>query len=318
MEYRQLGGTGVRVSPICLGAMNWNQSNIDEGVASIHAALDRGINFIDTANVYSRGQSEEVVGKALHGRRDKVVLATKVHGAMGDDTNQRGNSRRHIILECEASLRRLGTDWIDLYQLHRPDPATPIEESLMALDDLVRAGKVRYVGFSTFPAWQTMEALAIADRRNLHSAPVCEQPPYSILERRIEIELIPLAIKHGIGIIPWSPLASGLLTGKYSDGIPAGSRLASFSGITERPEFQAAVDAVRGLSKIASDAGITTTALALAWLIGRPGVTAPIIGPKDRRQLDENLAALDVTLDASVLVAIDEIAPPAKAIFPYG
>lgn len=318
MEYRQLGGTGVRVSPLCLGAMNWNHSNVEEGVASIHAALDRGINFIDTANVYSRGQSEEVVGKALHGRRDNVVLATKVHGAMGDDTNQHGNGRRHIILECEASLRRLGTDWIDLYQLHRPDPTTPIQESLLALDELVRAGKVRYVGFSTFPAWQTMEALALADRRNLHSAPVCEQPPYSILERRIEVELIPMAIKHGIGIIPWSPLASGLLTGKYSDGIPAGSRFGSFAGIAERPDFQAGVEAVRALSKIASGAGLTTTALALAWLIGRPGVTAPIIGPKDRKQLGENLAALDVTLDASVLSAVDEIAPPAKAIFPYG
>lgn len=318
MDYRQLGRTGIRVSPICLGAMNWNDANTEEGVASIHAALDRGINFIDTANIYSRGQSETVVGKALVGRRDQVVLATKVFGPMGDGPNERGNSRRHIIAECEASLRRLGTEWIDLYQLHRPDPATPIEESLLALDELVRAGKVRYVGFSTFPAWQTMEALAIADRRNLHSSPVCEQPPYNILERRVEADLVPLALKYGIGIIPWSPLASGLLTGKYSDGAPAGGRLTANKEFIASPAFAASVDCVRGLTKLAENAGLTTTALALAWLIQQPAVTAPIIGPKDRAQLADNLAALDATLDAELLAAIDELAPPRQAIFPHG
>ncbi len=317
MEYRQLGRTGTRVSTLCLGAMNFNDANADEGVATIDAALDAGINFIDTANVYSRGQSEAVVGRALEGKRDGVVVATKVHGRMTDEgQNDYGNSRRHIKLQCEASLKRLRTDYIDLYQLHRPDPSTPVEESLQALDDLVREGKVHYVGFSTFlPAWQTMEALAIAERHHLASAPVCEQPPYNLLERRIEGDLVPLAKKHGLALIPWSPLAWGILTGKYSGGVPEGSRL-SRGDRTSSEEFKSAVAKADALSKLAAGAGLSLIALSLAWLNHMEAVTSPIIGPKDRAQLADNLAAADVKLDDDLLARIDEIVPPQSVTFP--
>src|SRR5579884_641299 len=290
MDYRQLGRTGVRVSPLCLGAMNFGGvTDETESIATIHAALDAGINFVDTANVYSRGASESVVGKALKGRRDEVVLATKVHGAMGEGPNDNGNSRRHVKMQCEASLRRLQTDWIDLYQLHRPDDQTPIEETLEALDELVREGKVNYVGVSTFPAWQTMEAIGHAERWRLRSRPVCEQPPYNLLDRRVERDVVPLALKHGLGIIPWSPLASGVLSGKYSGGtIPEGSRLANY--------------------------GVGILPLALAWLMAQPGVTSPIIGPRDRQQLAANLAAVEVKVDDGVRAAIDEVSRPGRAI----
>lgn len=319
MEYRLLGRTGIKVSPLCLGSMNWDAHRPDvgeEGVRCVRAALERGINFIDTANVYWNGGSEEVVGEAIAGHRDEVVLATKVWGPMGGGPLERGNSRRHLIQQCEASLHRLRTDWIDLYQLHRPDPDTPIEESLMALDDLVRQGKVRHVGFSTFPAWETMEAIALADRRNLASSPACEQPPYNILDRRIEIELIPLALKYGIGIIPWSPLASGLLTGKYNDGLPEGARATVNPPMRERPQFAGAVEATRRLAKLASDAGLTMVQLALGWLMQQPAVTSPIIGPKNLTQLDENLAALDVTIDANTAASIDAVVAPGEAAYP--
>src|SRR4030088_549545 len=221
MKYRALGTTGVKVSPLCLGAMmfgGWGNTDHDEGIAIIHRALDAGINFIDTADVYARGESEQIVGKALAGgRRDNVVLATKVHGTMGDDPNQFGNSRRWIIAEVENSLRRLGTDWIDLYQIHRPEPDTDIDETLGALTDLIRAGKVRYIGSSTFPASQIVEAQWAAARRGRERF-VCEQPPYSILVRGVEADVLPTSQRHGMGGIPWSPLAGGWLSGRYRKG----------------------------------------------------------------------------------------------------
>ena len=317
MEHRQLGRTGVRVPPLCLGAMNFSDANAEEGIATVRAALDAGITFVDTANVYSRGQSETVVGKAIAGRRDEVVLATKVHGAMSDDdSNARGNSRRHVKMQCEASLRRLGTDRIDLYQLHRADPDTPIDETLTALDDLVREGKVHYVGLSTFPAWQTVEAIAFAAQHAPAARPVCEQPPYNLLERTIEQELLPMAERYGVGIIPWSPLAFGILTGKYAGGVPDGSRLAGQQAWQDKPEFLASVEAAGRLGKVAEAAGLTLLQLSLAWLLAQPLVTAPIIGPKDRDQLAQNLTALDVTLDEDTLAAVDEIVPPGKAVLP--
>src|SRR5688500_4903997 len=222
MEHRTLRRTGMKVSPLCLGAMlfgEWGNPDHDESIRIIHRALDAGINFIDTADVYSRGESEEIVAKALAGgRREHVFLATKVHGTMGDDPNQYGNSRRWIIREVEDSLRRLNTDWIDLYQIHRPEPDTDIEETLGALTDLVRAGKVRYIGSSTFPASRIVEAQWAARDRNLERF-VCEQPPYSMLVRGIEADVLPTARRHGMGVIPWSPLAGGWLSGRYRRGV---------------------------------------------------------------------------------------------------
>jgi aryl-alcohol dehydrogenase-like predicted oxidoreductase len=238
---------------------------------------------------------------------------------MSDDVNGLGNGRRHIKLQCEASLRRLRTDYIDLYQLHRPDVTTPIEETLDALDDLVRAGKVHYVGVSTFvPTWLTMEAIAIADRRGLSSSPVCEQPPYNLLDRRIEADLIPLAQKYGLAIIPWSPLGSGLLTGKYSGGKkPEDSRVASWGDKLDPQLFSAAVSKVDELAKVAANAGLSLVQLALAWLAQAPAVTSPIIGPRDRAQLAESLTAVGVKLDEATLSAVDDIVPPKAAVFPF-
>src|ERR1700716_1536384 len=231
IAYRELGHTGVKVSPLCLGAMmfgGWGNTHHEDSARSIHRALDAGINFIDTADVYSRGESEEIVGKALAGgRRDSVVLATKVHGRMGDDPNQYGNSRRWIIQEVENSLRRLKTDWIDLYQIHRPEPDTDIDVTLGALSDLVAAGKVRYVGSSTFPAHAIVEAQWVAERRGRERF-VCEQPPYSIFVRGIEADVLPTCQTYNMGVIPWSPLAGGWLSGKYRRGqeLPKGGRAA--------------------------------------------------------------------------------------------
>src|SRR3954463_4119568 len=226
MDHRTLGSTGMYVSPLCLGAMmfgDWGNQDHDESIRIIHRALDAGINFIDTADVYSRGESEEIVGKALKGRRDDVVLATKVHGTMGDDVNQFGNSRRWIAKECDASLRRLQTDWIDLYQIHRPELDTDIDETLGALTDLVPAGKVRYIGSSTFPASAIVEAQWVAERRGRERF-ICEQPPYSILVRGIEGDVLPTCERYGMGVIPWSPLGGGWLSGRWRHGAENSSR----------------------------------------------------------------------------------------------
>ena len=261
MEYRTLGRTGVSVSPLCLGAMMfgaWGNPDHAESIRIIHRALDAGINFIDTADVYAEGESEEIVGKALAGRRDDVVLATKFHGAMGEDPNRRGNSRRWIVQEVEASLRRLGTDWIDLYQVHRPEPGTDIDETLGALTDLVRAGKIRYFGSSTFPPSAIVEAQWVADRRGRERF-VCEQPPYSMLVRGVEAEVLPTCERYGMGVIPWSPLAGGWLTGRYRKGQepPQSARAERLPGRYDLtlPENQAKLDAADQLAQLAERAG---------------------------------------------------------------
>src|SRR3979411_1340717 len=260
MEYRVLGRTGVKVSPLCLGAMmfgSWGNPDRDESIRIIHRALDAGINFIDTADVYARGESEEIVGKALAGgRRDQVVLATKVHGTMGDDPNEFGNSRRWITREVDNSLRRLGTDWIDLYQIHRPEFDTDIDETLGALTDLVRAGKIRYLGSSTCPAEQIVEAQWTAERRNRERF-VCEQPPYSIFARGIEADLLPTCERYRMGVIAWSPLNGGWLTGKYRAGqdAPGDSRAARVGAgsafFADTPENRRKYDLIEELDKVA-------------------------------------------------------------------
>ena len=316
MEHRTLDHTGVKVSPLCLGAMMfgaWGNPDHDESIRIIHRALDAGINFIDTADVYSRGESEEIVGKALKGRRDDVVLATKVHGTMGESPNQRGNSRRWIALEVEASLRRLGTDWIDLYQIHRPEPDTDIDETLGALSDLVRAGKVRDIGSSTFPAHEIVEAQWVAERRGRERF-VCEQPPYSLLVRGIERDVLPVCSRYGMGVIPWSPLAGGWLSGGYRKGrdLPKSTRAERIPARFDMslPENERKLDAADALGGLADEAGMSLIHMALAFVIQHPTVTAAIVGPRTMEQLESHLGALDVTLDATVLDRIDEIVPP--------
>ena len=320
---RTLGSTGVKVSPLCLGAMMfgaWGNPDHDDSIAIIHRALDAGLNFIDTADVYSGGESEEIVGKALAGgRREHVVLATKVHANMGEDPNQRGNSRRWIVRECENSLRRLGTDYIDLYQIHRPDHETGIDETLGALTDLIRAGKILYAGSSTYPASQVVEAQWTAQRRGRERF-VCEQPPYSILVRGIEAEILPVCQQYGMGVIPWSPLAGGWLSGRYRKGadLPASSRARRLPHRFDLslPGNQAKLDAADALSKLADEAGLSLIHLALAFTLAHPAVTSPIIGPRTMEQLEGQLGAADVVLTPDVLDRIDEIVPPGTNLNP--
>jgi aryl-alcohol dehydrogenase-like predicted oxidoreductase len=317
MNYRTLGHTGTKVSPLCLGAMmfgGWGNQDHDDSIRIIHRALDAGVNFIDTADVYSRGGSEEIVGKALSGgKRDNVVLATKVHGTMGEDPNQFGNSRRWIIKEVENSLRRLGTDWIDLYQIHRPEADTDIDETLGALTDLVRAGKVRYIGSSTFPASQIVEAQWVAEKRGRERF-VCEQPPYSILVREIENDVLPTCQRYGMGVIPWSPLAGGWLSGRYRKDaeLPQSHRAERIPGRYDMsiPGNQRKLEAADALAKLAEEAGITLIEMALAFVIRHPAVTAAIIGPRTMEHLESQLTAADVQLSDDVLNKIDEIVPP--------
>jgi aryl-alcohol dehydrogenase-like predicted oxidoreductase len=324
MDYRSLGRTGMQVSPLCLGAMMfgaWGEPDHDTASRVIHRALDVGINFIDTADVYSQGESEIIVGKALAGgRRDDVILATKFHGPMdvamgqpGGDPNKRGNSRRWIIQEVDNSLRRLKTDWIDLYQVHRPEQDTNVEETLSALTDLQRQGKIRAFGSSTYPAHQIVEAQWVAEKRSLGRF-VTEQPPYSILVRGIEADVLPVALDFGLGVLPWSPLASGWLTGGYRKGQDAPSshrsaRMPARFDLTE-PGNQLKLDAAEELAVLAEGTGISLIHLALAFVMQHPAVTAPIIGPRTMGQLESQLGALDVTLPSDVLDRIDEIVPP--------
>ncbi len=299
MEYRQFGRTGVKVSPLCLGCMNFGgKTDAVDSAAIINYAIDKGINFFDTANVYNRGNSEEVVGDALksNGMRDKIVLATKVHGKMDDDdVNAQGNNRRHIVQQCEASLKRLKTDWIDLYQIHRPDSGVPIDETLRAMDDLVRGGKVRYIGTSTFAAWQVVKSLWISKELGLNRF-VSEQPPYNLLDRRIERELIPAAINFGLAIMPWSPLAGGFLTGKYrrNQPRPDGSRLAT-SKFHEDCFCDQCFDIAEAVEKMAKEKNCSAGQLCLAWCAGQPGITSPIIGPRTMEQIIDNLNSLNPT-----------------------
>lgn len=326
MQLRTLGDTGMKVSHFCLGAMMfgpWGNPDRDESVAMIHRALEGGVNFVDTADVYGQGASEEIVGEALAsgGRRDRVVLATKFHASMGDDPNQSGNSRRWIMRACEDSLRRLKTDWIDVYQAHRPDPSCDVDETLGALSDLIHQGKVRVAGSSTFPAHAIVEAQAVAERRGRERFR-CEQPPYSILVRGVEADVLPTCERYGMGVLAWSPLAGGWLTGKYRRGEtpPEGSRMTR-GRIPDRfnlqkPENQRKLDLVEELAKVASDAGVSLTHLALAFVVQHPAVTAAIIGPRTPEQLDELLAGADVVLDDAILDRIDAIVPPGRTINP--
>jgi aryl-alcohol dehydrogenase-like predicted oxidoreductase len=322
MDYRPLGRTGVKVTPFCLGAMmfgEWGNRDHDESIRIIQRALDAGINFIDTADVYSRGESEEIVGKALKGCRDDVVLATKVHGAMGDDPNRFGNSRRWIIREVEDSLRRLGTDWIDLYQIHRPEEDTDVEETLGALSDLVHQGKVRYVGSSTFPASQIVEAQWAAQRRNLERF-VCEQPPYSMLVRGIEADVLPTCARYGMAVIPWSPLAGGWLSGRWRAGsdTPQSTRAQRLPGRYDLSlaANQRKLEAAEQLAQMAEDAGLTLIQLALAFVVNHPAVTSAIIGPRTMEHLESQLAAQDVRLGSDILDRIDEIVAPGTNVSP--
>ncbi len=317
MRTRNLGHTGVQVTPLCLGAMmfgGWGNPDHDESIAIIHRALDAGINFIDTADVYSRGESEEIVGKALAGgRRENVVLATKVHGTMGDDPNEFGNSRRWITREVENSLRRLKTDWIDLYQIHRPEQDTDIDETLGALTDLVRAGKVRYIGSSTFPASQIVEAQWVAERRGRERF-VCEQPPYSLLVRDIENDVLPTLLRQRMGAIVWSPLAGGWLTGAYRKDaeIPVSRRAERIPVRYDMslPGNQRKLEAADALARLAEEAGMTLIEMAIAFTIRHPAVTSAIIGPRTMEHLESQLTAAQVELSGDVLDRIDEIVPP--------
>jgi len=295
----------------------WGNTEHDESVRIIHRALEAGINFIDTADVYSAGESEEIVGKALKGRRDDVVLATKVHGTMGEDPNRQGNSRRWIVRACEDSLRRLGTDWIDLYQIHRPDPECDIDETLGVLTDLVRAGKVRYVGSSTFPASEIVEAQWAAERRGRERF-ITEQPPYSILVRGIETEVLPVCQRYGMGVISWSPLAGGWLTGRFRKGqdVPVSHRAQRIPARYDMslPGNQRKLDAVEALAQLAEKSGMSLIHLSLAFALRHPAVTAPIIGPRTMEQLESQLGAAEVELSTEVLDAIDEIVPPGTTL----
>jgi aryl-alcohol dehydrogenase-like predicted oxidoreductase len=318
MEYRLLGRTGVRVSPLCIGTMNFGSPTPeDEAARIIDRALDAGINFFDTANSYNGGESEAVIGRALKasGRRDELILATKAHFPTGPGPNDRGNSRLHLMRACEDSLRRLQVDHIDLYQIHRPDPSTPVEETLAALTDLVRQGKVRYVGCSTHPAWRVMEALMTSELRG-YVRYVSEQPPYNLLDRRIENELLPLCRAHGLAVIPWSPLAQGVLAGRYADAaaVPADSRAALRGGIYAERVTQPGVEVGRRFVALAAAHGVPPAQLALAWVKEQPGVTAPIFGPRTAEQLDQILPVLELALSDELRRACDQLVPPGSAV----
>lgn len=323
MEYRSLGRTGIQVSPLCLGCLNFGHATQEsESVEIINVAISEGVNFLDTANVYTRGRSEEIIGKALkqNRKRDKIILATKVYGRMAnDDPNAHGNSRRHILQQCEASLKRLQTDYIDLYQIHRPSRNVPLDETLRALDDLIKAGKVRYIGTSTFAAWQLVGSLWISKELGLNRF-VCEQPPYNLLDRRIENELIPMALAFGMAIIPWSPLAGGFLTGKYKRNQirPRGSRYdREKNSWCDRLFSSTSFDILEGVEKIAEKKGCTISQFALAWCTQQLGIISPIIGPRTLQQLKDNLGSLNVEITKQDLETIDSLASPGTATVPH-
>lgn len=316
MDYRDLGRTGVKVSPLCLGTMNFGgPTPADESIRIVDRALEAGINFIDTANVYTGGESERLIGQALraNGRRDEVVLATKVHSSVGSGPNDRGSSRRHVLRACEDSLRRLQTDRIDLYQLHRPAMDLPVDETLGALDQLVCQGKVIYIGCSTFPAWKVMEGLATSRERGWARF-VSEQPPYNLLDRRIENELVPLALQHGLALLPWSPLAGGILAGRYDEGIPADSRATrAGQAFTDRISTRG-VEVARAVGEMAKSKGLTTAQLALLWCRLQPGITAPIVGPRTLEHLESYLPVMDLQLTAEELARFDAWVHPGNAV----
>ncbi|MAU02035.1 MAG: aldo/keto reductase [Anaerolineaceae bacterium] len=317
MEYRRLGRSGVKIAPLCLGTDNFaNPTPEDEAKAMLNRAIDVGINLIDTSNSYAKGESERIIGRALkeNGRRQDVLIASKAHYPTGPGPNDRGNGRLHLIQACEDSLRRLQTDHIDLYQLHRPDFEVPIEETLSALTDLVRQGKIRYIGSSTAPAWKVMEAIMVSELRG-YVRFVSEQPPYNLLDRRIENELVPMCQAHGLGILPWSPLAMGILAGRYADAndYPERSRAQLRGGIYAERVTARGIEVGNEFVKLAQEAGISAAQLAVLWVKDQPGVTAPLIGPRTLEQLEHFLPVLEMTLDDSVREACDALVPPGSA-----
>jgi aryl-alcohol dehydrogenase-like predicted oxidoreductase len=317
MRYRVLGGTGIEVSAHCLGTMMFGaigNTDHDDSARIIHAALDQGINFVDTADMYSAGESEEIVGKALKGRRDDIVLSTKGYFPMGEGPNRGGSSRRWLITAVEDSLRRLQTDWIDLYQVHRPDYSTDIEETLSVLSDLVHQGKIRAFGCSTFPAEEIVEAHHVAERRGLMRLRT-EQPPYSILTRGIESSVLPVCRRYGMGVLTWSPLAWGFLSGKYRKDQPVDLSAGRAALRPDRfdptlPGNVIKLDAVEKLVELASSIGCSLPELAVAFAASHPDVTSVIIGPRTMEQLDGLLKSAALTLDDATLDRIDEIVPP--------
>jgi 1-deoxyxylulose-5-phosphate synthase len=318
VEYRIFGRTGVRVAPLALGTMNFGLPTSEEEAGRIiDRALDAGLNLIDTANSYNDGESERILGRILaaSGRRDEVFLATKVHFPTGPGPNERGNSRLNIMRACEASLKRLQTDQIDLYQIHRPDPATPVDETLAALTDLVRQGKVRYIGCSTHPAWQVMEALMVSELRG-YVRYVSEQPPYNLLDRRIENELVPLAQRHGMAIIPWAPIAQGVLAGRYSDlaSPPPDSRFVQRGGIYAQRVTATGLEIGRRFTQLAAEAGLEAAQLALLWCKDQPGITAPLYGVRTLAQLEQALPVAEMTLSDELRAACDALVPPGSAV----
>ncbi len=319
MIYRLLGRTGVRVAPLALGTMNFGDPTPEsDALAILQRAIDAGINLVDTANSYNRGESERILGQALRqsSLRDKVVLATKVYNRVGDGPNDEGLSRLHILRACEDSLRRLQTDHIDLYQLHRPPPANlPQDEVLRALDDLVRAGKVRYIGTSTFPAWKIMEGLAISQQQSL-ARYISEQPPYNLLDRRAENEIIPLCQQHGLAVLPWSPLAMGILAGRYAGQAapPLDSRAGRWGGVVRDRLTRRGLQVGEQIVHLAAERGLSASQLALLWLKDQPGVTAPIIGPRTLAQLEDALGVLERSFDPADIPVFDALVHPGNAV----
>jgi len=315
MEYKTLGRAGVKVSPLCLGTMMFGgPTNEKDSIRIIHRAMDEGINFLDTANVYNAGESERVIGKAISENREKWVIATKVHGSMGDDVNESGSHRFHIMSAVEASLKRLGTDHIDVYYLHRWDSTTRIAESMRALDDCVRQGKVRYIACSNFEAWRVCEALWTSKQQGLEEF-VCVQPLYNIVNRDIEVELLPFCQKYGVGVVPYSPLARGVLSGKYLPGKkpPKGSRAARQDRRILQTELrEESFEVAQKLMPLAEAHGKTLTQFALAWVLANPAITSVIIGPRTMEQLEDNLGCLDCTITEDDETAIDQLVPPGE------
>jgi len=318
MDYRVLGRTGVKIAPLALGTDNF-ANPVPEGEASriLQRALEAGINLIDTSNSYAKGESEAIIGRVLaqNGRREEVLLATKAHYPTGPGPNDRGNSRLHIMRACEASLRRLQTDYIDLYQIHRPVFDIPLDETLSALNDLVRQGKVRYIGSSTAPAWKVMEALMVSELKN-YARFISEQPPYNLLDRRIENELVPLCQAHGLGIFPWAPLAMGMLAGRYADAqaFPENSRAQLRGGIYAERITEQAIAKGNQFVALAREQGLDPAQLALCWVKESPGVTAPLLGVRTVEQLEHLLPVLEMRLDDKLRAACDEIVPPGSAV----
>ena len=318
MEYRVLGRSGVKVSPLGLGTGNFaDPTPEDEAIRIINRAIDAGINLIDTGNSYSNGESERIIGRALAtgGRRHEVILATKVFYKVGPGPNDEDLSRLHLIRACEDSLRRLQTDHIDLYQVHRPSPTIPLDETLGALTDLVQQGKVRYIGSSVHPSWKIMEAIMVSEMKG-YARFVCEQPPYNLLDRRIENEIVPMCQAHGLGLITWSPLAQGVLAGRYSSAteLPVDSRGALRGGIYSERITQPGIEVGKKMVSLAEAHGISPAQLATLWVKDQPGITAPLIGPRTLEQLEHLLPVLDMTLSDELAEACDRLVPPGGAV----